>query len=385
MHHNRSFISTVAGLSLLLAACGGAAAPASSPAAASPSAAAAKPASASPAASAAAKPAASASAAAKPAASKPAAASPASSGAKDKMTIAYTSFTLDQLAPMVAKEEGFFDQNGIDAELVSIGAGSHPEVALMSNQVQLVEGGPEEVTAALQGEDLEFVAAADTAFLFWLYSIPAVKTAADLKGKAIAVTNLTSSTYTAAKLAVQSLKLDPSKDVTFLAVNNPPAIFAAMQNGAAQAGSIGSTNIVQVKDAGYNMLVSVADLHTPYPAGWPAVSKKWADAHSDLMTRFMKAYTQGIAYMIQNPDGAKKILSKYSKNENSKFLNGVYDTVSPHLNKVPYADVKGVQLVLDELATSVPAVKTADASKMVDSHWVKQLEDSGYIAGLYKK
>jgi NitT/TauT family transport system substrate-binding protein len=355
----RPFLSTAAGLSLLLAACGGAAAPASSPAAASASAAA--------------------------AASKPAAASPASSGAKDKMTIAYTSFTLDQLAPMVAKEEGFFDQNGIDAELVSIGAGSHPEVALMSNQVQLVEGGPEEVTAALQGADLEFIAAADTSFLFWLYSIPSVKTAADLKGKAIAVTNLTSSTYTAAKLAVQSLKLDPSKDVTFLAVNNPPAIFAAMQNGAAQAGSIGSTNIVQVKDAGYNMLVSVADLHVPYPAGWPAVSKKWGDAHSDLVGRFMKAYTQGIAYMIQNPDGAKKVLSKYAKNDDPKFLNGVYETVSPHLNKAPYADVKGVQLVLDELSASVPAAKTADASKMADSHWVKQLEDSGYIAGLYKK
>ncbi|HEX6513206.1 MAG TPA: ABC transporter substrate-binding protein [Chloroflexota bacterium] len=353
----------------LLTACGGGAAPAGNPSAAVAS-----------------KPAGSASAAAavssKPAAS--AAASPASSGAKDKMAVAYTSFTVDQLAPMVAKDEGFFDQNGIDADVISIGAGSRPDAALLSNQVQLVEGGPEEITAALQGPDFEFVAAADTDFLFGLYSIPSIKTAQDLKGKNIAVTNLTSSTYTAAKIAVQHLGLDPSKDVVFLAVNNPPAIGAAMQNGAAQAGSIGSTNIVQAKKAGWNLLVDVAGLHVPYPAGWPAVSKQWADSHSDLMTRFMKAYVQGIAYILQQPDGAKKVLAKYSKNDDPGFLNGTYEYVSPHVKKVPYADVNGVKAVLDELSATDPKAKTADPNNYVDNHWVKQLEDSGFIAGLYK-
>jgi NitT/TauT family transport system substrate-binding protein len=366
----------VLGLVFILAGCGGSGA---APAGSSPAAAASQAAPAS-------KPAASASAAAAaPASAKPAVGSAAAaSGAKDKMTIAYTSFTLDQLAPMVAKDEGFFDKNGIDAEVVSIGAGSRPEAALLSNQVQVVEGGPEEVAASINGADLEYVAAADTSFLFWLYSIPSIKTAEDLKGKTIAVTSLTSSTYTAAKVAVRSLKLDPAKDVTFIAVNNPPAIAAAMSNGAAQAGSIGSTNIVAAKKAGYNMLVDIASLGVPYPAGWPTVSKKWAAGHEDLMNRFMKAYTQGIAAMIRQPDLAQKELSKYSKNDDPEFLKGVYDVVSPHLNKAPYVDVKGVQLVLEELAANEPKAKTADPNSFMDNHWVKALEDNGYIASLYK-
>ena len=340
---------------LLIAACGGAAAPTASS---------------------------SQQAAAKPSASASVAAS--APAAKEKIAIAYTSFTLDQLSAMVAKEQGFFEQNGLDADVVSIGAGSQPNAALMSNQIQSYEGGPEVVAASLAGADLEFIGAVDTAFLFWLYSIPSVTTAADLKGKQIAVTSLTSSTYTAAKIGVRSLKLDPEKDVFYTAVNNPPAIFAAMQNGAAQAGSIGSTNIVQVRKSGYHMLVDIASLGVPYPAGWYAVSKKWANAHEDTVQRMMRSIVQAVPFMLKEPAATQKILAKYSKNEDQEFLTGVYDLVSPHLNKAPYADVRGVKLVLDELSTSNPAAKTADPNAFVDNHWVKSLDDSGYIASLYK-
>jgi NitT/TauT family transport system substrate-binding protein len=291
---------------------------------------------------------------------------------------------MDQLSPMVAKEEGFFDQNGLDADLISIGAGSRPEAALLSGQVQMVEGGPEEISAALAGADNEFVAAPDPDFNFWLYGAPDVKTAADLKGKRIAVTSLTSSTYTAARIAVKSLGLDPDKDVTYVPVNNPPAIFAAMQTGAAQAGAIGSTNIIQARQSNFNLLVDISKLGTHYPAGWYAVSKKWADSHSDTMAKLMKSGVQAVAYMIQQPEGTQKVLQKYSKNDDQAFLKGNYELVQPHLHKVPLVPVDGVKLVLDELSSSEPAAKTADPNKYLDNHWVQQLQDSGFIDSLYK-
>jgi ABC-type nitrate/sulfonate/bicarbonate transport system substrate-binding protein len=355
-----------------LAGCGGTAAPVAPPSSLASAPAASKPAAAGSPAAPASKPAASPSASAQ------------ASGAKEKLTIAYTSFTMDQLSPMVAKEQGLFDQNGIDAELVSIGAGSRPEAALLSGQVQMVEGGPEEISAALAGADNEFVAAPDPDFNFWLYGASDVKTAADLKGKRVAVTSLTSSTYTAARIAVKQLGLDPDKDVTYVAVNNPPAIFAAMQTGAAQAGSIGSTNIIQARSSNFNMLVDISKLGTHYPAGWYAVSKKWADTHTDLMTRMLKAGAQGVAYMIQQPEGTQKVLQKYSKNDDQAFLKGNYELVQPHLKKVPLVPVDGVKLVLDELAATEPQAKTADPNKYLDNHWVQQLSDSGFVDSLYK-
>ncbi|HLG72252.1 MAG TPA: ABC transporter substrate-binding protein [Chloroflexota bacterium] len=369
----RGTIPLILSLSALLAACGGGAAPAASSAPVSQAAAV------SPAAS---KPAASSSAASTSA--KPAA-STSNGGAKEKLSMAYTAPTLAQLPPMVAKEEGYFDQNGIDADVTLIGAGSQPQAALLGNQIQMYEGGPDVISASIAGADLEFFGAAETAFLFDLYGAPNVKTAADLKGGKVAVTSLTSSTYTAARLAVKQLGLDPDKDVTYIAVNNPPAILSAMETGAVQAGTVGPTNISQVQASGkFNLLADISKLNQPYPAGWWAVSKKWADGHDATMQHMTKALVQAVAYMIQQPDGTKQVLAKYSKNNDPVFLNGNYQVESPHLQKVPYADVKGVELVLQELSATIPAAKTADANKYVDNHWVKALDDSGFINSLYK-
>ncbi len=299
--------------------------------------------------------------------------------------MAYTAPTVSQLPPAVAKEQGFFDQNGLDVEIQPIGAGSQPQAALMANQLQLYEGGPEIVSAAVAGADTEFIGAAITDFLFWLYGAPNVKTADQLKGGKIGVTSLASSTYTGARLAVAHLGLDPDKDVTYVAVNNPPAILAAMESGAVQAGMVGPTNAAQVRTSNkYNMLVDVSTLGQPYPAGWWAVSKKWADSHDATMQKIVKAMIQGEAYMIKNEDGTEKVLAKYSKNNDPVFLKGDYQIEGPHLQKVPYADVKGVQAVLDGLASQIPAAKTAKAESFIDSHWVKAYADNGFIDSLSK-
>jgi hypothetical protein len=51
---------------------------------------------------------------------------------------------------------------------------------------------------------------------------------------------------------------------------------------------------------------------------------------------------------------------------------------------VPLADVKGVQLALEELAATNPAAKNADPNSFVDNHWVQDLDSNGFINSLYK-
>jgi NitT/TauT family transport system substrate-binding protein len=355
---------------VLLSGCGGAA-----PAASSPPPAASKPAAA---------PASAAAASPSPASSAPAGAGPAAPGGKEKITVAYTSATMDQLSAMVAKERGFFDQNGLDADVVAIGSGSNPSAAVLSGQVVAYAGGPEIVAADINGADLAYIAAASVDFNFWLYTIPSITTAEQLKGKQVAVTSLGSSTQTAAKIALRSLNLDPEKDVVWSAVNNPPAILAALQNGAVQAGSIGSSNITAVRQTNMHLMVDVSKLDAPYPAGWHIVSRKYAAAHEDQIQRYMKSIVQAIAYMSQQPDGTKQVLSKYSKSTDQTFLDANYQLVAPKLQRVPLVPLKGVQLVIDETALSLPQAKGADPATFVDDRYVKSLDASGFIAGLYK-
>jgi NitT/TauT family transport system substrate-binding protein len=314
----------------------------------------------------------------------PAGASASAKAAPDKITVAYTAVTSDQLPSMVAKERGFFDQNGLDVDLVSIGSGSNPQAGVISGQIQVYQGASEVVPADMAGADLAFIASPSTAFSFWLFTVPSVTTAADLKGKRVAVTGLGSSTHTAARLALRSLGLDPEKDVAITAVNNPPAIFAAMQSGAVQAGSVGPSNIVQARQAGFHEMVDLEKQGIIYPAGWPIVSRKYADGHRDVALRFMKSISQGIAFMIKEPAETQAILSKWTKNTDAAFLKANYELAAPHLQKAPYPNLDGVRNVIDQVSVTTPEAKNLDPATFVDASYVKSLEDSGFIASLYK-
>jgi ABC-type nitrate/sulfonate/bicarbonate transport system substrate-binding protein len=351
-----------------LAACGGGAPP-TAPASSSPSA--------------------SLSAAAPPASAKPASAAASTApGAKpaalDKITLSYTAATSDQLPSMIAKDRGFFEQNGLDVDIVAIGSGSNPQAAALSGQIQVFQGASEVVPADLAGADLAYIASPSTAFSFWLFSVPSITNPADLKGKQVAVTGLGSSTHTAARLGLRQLGLDPEKDVVITAVNNPPAIFAAMQSGAVQAASIGPSNIVQAREAGWHELIDLDKAGVVYPAGWPIVSHKYADAHQDVIMRFTKGLVQGIAFMIKQPQESQAILGKWAKNDNAAYLKANYDLAAPHLQKAPHPSLEGVRNVIDQVSLTTPEAKGQDPAKFVDDRYVRALEDNGFIASLYK-
>jgi hypothetical protein len=51
----------------------------------------------------------------------------------------------------------------------------------------------------------------------------------------------------------------------------------------------------------------------------------------------------------------------------------------------PYPPVEGYQTVLQEMASTNPKAAAVNAKELVDSRFVKELEDGGFVASLYKK
>jgi hypothetical protein len=54
-------------------------------------------------------------------------------------------------------------------------------------------------------------------------------------------------------------------------------------------------------------------------------------------------------------------------------------------SKKQYPTLEGLNTVLDEIAERDPRAKSAKPEQFADSSFIKQLDQSGYIDGLYKK
>jgi hypothetical protein len=55
------------------------------------------------------------------------------------------------------------------------------------------------------------------------------------------------------------------------------------------------------------------------------------------------------------------------------------------LQRVPYPTAGGLRFVLDQVAIREPKAKNFAPETFMDTRFVKQLEDSGFIKGLYPK
>src|SRR5712692_9670396 len=127
-----------------------------------------------------------------PAGGSAAASTSAAQKAAQKVTVksAYTT-TSATMAPLwTTKEAGFFDQQGLDVTLARIEAGAPILSALQGGDVPLAFVGAQQIVEAdLKGAEFVIVAGFVDTLGQQIWTIPAIKTPDQLKGKAIGITN----------------------------------------------------------------------------------------------------------------------------------------------------------------------------------------------------
>jgi hypothetical protein len=80
-----------------------------------------------------------------------------------------------------------------------------------------------------------------------------------------------------------------------------------------------------------------------------------------------------------------KITAKYTGIKDPAILVSTVDFYAPKLQRVPYPTVGGVKFVLDQVAIRDIRAKNFTPETFMDTRFVKQLEDSGFIKSLYPK
>jgi hypothetical protein len=66
-------------------------------------------------------------------------------------------------------------------------------------------------------------------------------------------------------------------------------------------------------------------------------------------------------------------------------LEHTWSWFTQSMPEIPYPPLEGYQGVLQEMASSHPKAATLNAKDLVDVHFVKELEDAGFIATLQKR
>ena len=107
----------------------------------------------------------------------------------------------------------------------------------------------------------------------------------------------------------------------------------------------------------------------------------------ETVRRYVKSYIEAIQLMKSDREISIKVLAKYLRSiKDREILAKTYDGAIPD-NKFwrkQYPSIPGLQMALDLLAEENPKAKSAKPDDFVDVRFIKELDQSGYIDGLYK-
>jgi len=297
---------------------------------------------------------------------------------RTKLNVIYPAISGVNNALWVAAEANTFGKYGLEVSLLYVPSAPQVVRVMLAGDSQIsLTGGAPVVNADLSGADLVFIGGVANVPAFYLMAAPEIKSIEDLRGKTVGVTRFGSSTDFTMRYVLQKHGLQPEKDVTLLQIGGMPELAAAFSKRLIVAAPFSSPTNLRAKKAGAHVLIDMAKSGVSFPHTNIASTRSYLRSNRDVAVNFLKAYSEGIQRMIKDEAFTKKVIRKYTRDDDDEILETTYQYGLDYIAQPPYPTREGIAEALRQTAN--PKAKTANPDDFVDMSLVKGLEDSGFF------
>jgi NitT/TauT family transport system substrate-binding protein len=269
-----------------------------------------------------------------------------------------TSASPSHLPVWVAKDAGYFEKYGFNVEPVQIRGGSLITLAIITGSLQFSGAGAESVIAArAAGADVILLACPVDVDPVYLITRPEIKSAAELKGHASAVTRYGSITHFYLRTALRYVGLNPDRDMTILQLGAGPEMVAALEAGRIAAAALTARYAIPFLERNWPVLVDLSSTDLVYPSSCVASSRAFMRTEPKTTEDFLRAYVAGIQLIKRDPAFAEKSLSKWLRENDPVILKKSIQAYAKLFKRAPLVSDKGIDNVVKDLVSMRPEFK----------------------------
>jgi NitT/TauT family transport system substrate-binding protein len=230
-------------------------------------------------------------------------------------------------AHIIGAQKGFFTEENIDFDMQYIPAsaavmqqltGGALNMAVgtgLVDPIRAIDNGSSALIVRIEGQTPPYV----------LMAKPEIATLSDLKGKLISLGGAKDITRIYVERMLAANGVQPGAfDMVFAGATS--ARFAALESGAVDAAIVTAPFNFRAEAAGFRNLGLVVDYVKDLPFSAIVVDTGWGQSHTELVRRFLAAYTKSIAWFYddKNRDEAITILAN-ATNADPKDIALSYD------------------------------------------------------------
>jgi len=309
------------------------------------------------------------------------------SHAQEKLTVSYSSVDAPSANWYIAQEKDLYKKYGLDVDSIFIPASSTNVAVLVAGQLKFGNGtGGTIASAAVSGAPLVAVACFMNTLPYELIVQDSIKTAQQLKGKSVGISRIGSSSDVIARVFLRNLGLEPDKDVAIIQVGGGGERAAAFRTGRIAAFPAPPGVLHLTKGMPQRVLISTADFQKPYPFPYicGTTTKSYLANNRPTVKRLVMALTEGVQFFQTRKEESKKILAKYSRQNDPAYLEAAWEINAKLFDRVPYVGREGMDIQVKEAVARKPGA-SLKVDDIVDDSIVAELEKEGFIDKLYKQ
>jgi ABC-type nitrate/sulfonate/bicarbonate transport system substrate-binding protein len=297
--------------------------------------------------------------------------------------VAYSAITVNQAIPWISHDAGHFKRNGLDVELIHASSITALQ-ALLAGEVSIAQSVTDAcVSSNLSGADTVFMGAILDKPLYSFIVHSKIKTPQDLKGKRVGVTRVGSTPDALARATLKMWGLDANTDVTIVQLNEMGLLVQGLVNGVIDAAPISIPSNIRAKNLGFVELFDMTKISRTYITGTVVTRKRFIESQREVAKRFMKGFLEGMKTYLEDEDFSIKVIQKWTRAKNRDEVREAYLLQARHLLRVPRTPIEGVKTILEGMER-IPAARTADPRRFIDSSILDELEKEGFLRTLYK-
>jgi ABC-type nitrate/sulfonate/bicarbonate transport system substrate-binding protein len=286
-------------------------------------------------------------------------------------------------ALLAAEQRGFFaaENIGVDVDIVT----DSPTLLrnLISGRYDLILNNADNVIAWAEGQgadpkpnDFVIFLGGQQGLKQKLVVLSKVKDFGDLKGKVLAVDAPTTGFAIVMIAMLKQHGLEQGRDYSLKMFGNTTKRADALERGEAWAGMLNLADD-EIAKRGLKVLARAEDYVKHYARGLGAARRDWANAHEELLVRFIRAMMRATDWTLEakNKNDVIALLLPENKNNRARAEEAYDESVSPRFGLMPRAriDMEGIRSVLDlREAAGLMKSPVPNAEKYVDQRFYEK-------------
>jgi len=296
---------------------------------------------------------------------------PCTASGQDRVRIGVPLFPTVSYPVFIAHEKGFFEKNGLKAEIIRINSEPTTYQALISGDIDATSGAPTGlVQSNIQGVPVVSLGSWDNLVSYTMVTREKIDDLTQLRGKKVGINRLGGKSSLILRVMLEDAGLNTSKDLTLLQLGGSQERLAALIRGGIDAAPVDFVFEPKMKQMGFHL---VTGRKTPFMNGPITVTVAALKANRGKWVRFVKAYLEATQYMTTNKEGSMEVLKRIIQNEEKETLENGYEQMRARATVDLVPPEAAVENLVRMMTYVDKRAATVDRAKLADYSILKEL------------